>query len=164
MIRKNNTKPLVFIILILLLSNLALLFFFVLNNKPHERKYSNNEKGGLYTSLQKDVGFSQSQLDEYLQLRKEQFKTLKPYFEEVRKSKEGFYSLIPTDIAPDSLVQSKVNLISENQKMVDLQMFNYFKQVRNLCTDGQLEKFDSVLKKSVLGRMIGGSGRGKRSH
>ena len=164
MIRKNNTKPLVFIILILLLSNLALIFFFVFNNKPNERKYRNNEKGGLYTSLQKDVGFSQPQLDEYLELRKEQFKTLKPYFEEVRKSKEEFYALLPTENTPDSLVQSKANLISEKQNMVDMKMFNYFKQVRSLCTDGQSEKFDSVLKKSVLGRMTGGSGRGKRTH
>ena len=146
------------------MSNLALIFFFVFNNKPHQRKFGNNEKGGLYTSLQKDVGFSQAQLDEYAQLRKEQFETLKPYFEEVRKSKEDFYSLIPVENTSDSMVQSKVNLISEKQKMVDMKMFNYFKQIRSLCTDGQYVKFDSVLKKSVVGRMMGGSGRGKKSH
>ena len=164
MIKKNNTKPLVFIILILLLSNLALIFFFVFNNKPHERKFGNNEKGALYNSLQKEVGFSQEQLDKYSLLRKEQFKTLKPYFDEVRKSKEEFYSLIPSDSATDSLIQSKAANINEKQKMVDITMFDYFKKVRGLCTDRQLVKFDSAFKKSVLSRMIGGSGRGKKQH
>ena len=163
MIKKSNTKALVFIILILLLSNLALIFFFVFNNKPNERRSRENEKGGMYTSLQNDVGFSQIQLDKYAQLRKDQFETLKPYFEEVRKTKEDFYALIPTDSASDSLVQSKAVLINEKQKVVDIQMFNYFKKVRNLCTEGQFEKFDSVFKKSVVSRMTGNSGRGKRS-
>jgi hypothetical protein len=165
MIKKNNTKPLVFIILILLLSNLALIFFFVFNNNPKERRYDKNDMGGLYTSLQNDVGFSQSQLEEYSQMRKEQFKSLKPYFEEVRKSKQDFYSLILLDNNTDSLVQSKANMIGEKQKIVDMKMFNYFKQVQSLCTDGQREKFDSVLKKSVFNKMAGGSsGRGKRAH
>lgn len=164
MIKKSSSKPLVFIILILLLSNLALIFFFVFNNKPHERRFENNEKGGLYTSLQKDVGFSQPQLDKYAQLRKEQFETLKPYFDEVRKSKQEFYSLMLIDSTSDSLVQSKANLIGTKQNLVDMKMFHYFKQVRNLCTDGQFEKFDSVFKKSVISKMIGGAGRGKRPH
>ena len=164
MIKKNNTKPLVFIILILLLSNVALIFFFVFNNNPNERKSDKNDKVGLYISLQKDVGFSQSQLDKYSLLRKEQFQNMKPYFDEVRKSKEEFYSLIPAQSPPDSLVQSKAIIINENQKLVDIKMFNYFKKVRDLCTEGQVAKFDSVFKKSILSRMMGGQGRGKRPH
>ncbi|MEO9012257.1 MAG: hypothetical protein ABI266_03495 [Ginsengibacter sp.] len=133
------------------------------NTNPHERKFDKDDKGGLYLSLQKEVGFSQSQLDKYSLLRKEQFQNLKPLFDEVKKSKEDFYSLVPSVNPPDSLVQSKANIINQNQNIVDVNMFTYFRKVRNLCTDGQLEKFDSVFRKSVMSRMTGRPGKSKRS-
>lgn len=156
----TRTKSLVFIIVLLLITNLVLLGFFILKN-PHEKKMNpNREKGSMYTALQTEVGFSESQLKEYQQLRKDQFQNLKPLFNNVRISKEKFYNLLYQENPSDSLVKVSADSIGYHQKLLDLQMLNYFKRIRQTCTPGQLPKFDTAMKKN-LQRMTGRPGKNK---
>lgn len=159
----TKTKSLVFIIILLLITNVALMIFFMVKHKPGEKGYRDREQSGMYNSLQKEVGFSEDQLKQYQTLRKEQFQKLKPLFNEVRKSKENFYSLLYVENPTESLINAVADSIGQNQKILDLQMFTYFQKIRNTCTPGQLPKFDSTIKKVVL-RMMGGPGRSKRDH
>jgi protein CpxP len=145
-------KALVSIIIFLLITNFAMLIFFMVISKPVDRKYRNHEQNGIYTLLQKEVGFSKGQLDQYQDLRNQQRKNVSPLFNEIKKSKEDFYDLLYSGNASDSIAQT--------QKKIDLQMFNHFKMVRNICTPDQVQKFDSSMKK-VITRMTSRPGRGK---
>lgn len=156
----TKTKSLVFIIILLIITNVVLMVFFVLNNQPHERKHNNHDKGGLYTTLQKDVGFSDAQLKQYQQLRKEQFQCLKPLFNQLRSSKENFYNLLYVENPSDSLVNTAADSIGHQQKLLDVQMLSYFRKIRKTCTPTQLPQFDATIKKTLL-RMTGKSGRTK---
>jgi Spy/CpxP family protein refolding chaperone len=102
------------------------------------------------------VDFSKSQIDQYLQLRSQQRTQGKPLFDSLRKSKENFYALLEQSSVADSIRNNFADRIAATQKQLDLQMFNYFQEVRKICTPQQLPQFDSVIKKTVI-KMIGGN-------
>ena len=152
----TKTKSLIMIIVFLLITNIAMLAFFVLG-KPAERRQRNHESNGMYKSLQNEVGFSESQLKQYQALKDQQMKTVRPKFNEVRQSKKDFYELISSAQVSDSALNADADSIAQKQKNLDMQMFQYFKNVRKICTNEQTEKFDSLMKK-VIGRMVGRPG------
>ena len=159
----TKTKSLVTIIIFLLITNIGMLIFFILVSKPADRKPRNHETNGMYTSLQNEVGFSKEQLDKYQLLRKEQMGKVRPLFNEVRNAKKDFYGLIYSENISDSLIEADADSIAQKQKSLDMQMFGYFKNIRNICTPSQIQKFDSTLKKEVT-RMVGRPGKDNREH
>ena len=90
-------------------------------------------------------------------MRKDQLDTIHILFDQLRKSKMDFYNLIYSSQVSDSSLNTAADLIAERQKKLDLQMFNHFKTVRNICTPDQLQKFDSTIKKVFI-RMTGKAG------
>jgi len=117
----------------------------------------------MYNSLQNEVGFSREQLGTYQSLRKEQLQRVKPLFNEVRNAKKDFYSLIYSENISDSLINADADSIAQKQKSLDMQMFLYFKNIRNICRPDQTQKFDSTIKKEVA-RMVGRNGKENQEH
>lgn len=159
----TKTKSLVTIIIFLLITNIAMLIFFILLDKPIDKRQRNHETYGMYNSLQNEVGFSKDQLDKYQTLRKEQMGKVRPLFNEVRNAKKDFYGLIYSENISDSLINADADSISQKQKSLDMQMFGYFKNIRNICTPSQIQKFDSTLKKEVA-RMVDKPARNSQAH
>ncbi len=153
----KKTKSLITIIIFLLITNIAMLIFFVLLSKPSEKRQRNHEQNGMYNSLENEVGFSKDQLSQYKNLREEQMKKVHPLFNQVREAKKDFYGLINSTRVSDSLLNADADSIAQKQKNLDMQLFGYFKNVRGICTPGQTQKFDSLMKKVVV-RMIGRPG------
>ncbi len=158
----TKTKPLITIIIFRLATNIAMLIFFMILSKPVERRPRNHELNGLYKSLQNEVGFSKDQLDQYQVLREDQMKKAHPIFSDLRKEKKNFYELIYTSQASDSLINANADSIAQKQKYLDLQMLHYFENIKNICSPGQKQKFDSVINKVVV-RMVGRPGRVNRN-
>ena len=150
-------KALVFIIIFLLVTNFILLILFMSNNS-FDKKQTKHDQKGLYTLLQKEVGFSDVQLNQCQALRTQQRKTIKPLFNSIRGSKESFYELLYKENLPDSILNKSADSIAAAQKQLDLQMFDHFKNIRNICTPEQVPKFDSSIKK-VIARMISWPGK-----
>jgi Spy/CpxP family protein refolding chaperone len=159
----TKTKTLVTIIVFLLITNVAMLAFFIMSNGPVEKRQRNHEQNGMYNSLKDSVGFSKDQLNKYQLLRKEQMGKVRPLFNEVRNAKKDFYGLIYSENISDSLIEADADSIAQKQKSLDMQMFGYFKNIRNICTPSQIQKFDSTLKKEVT-RMVGRPGKDNREH
>lgn len=160
----TKTKSLVAIIIFLLITNIAMLIFFILLSKPVDRRQRNHEYNGMYNSLQNEVGFSKDQLDQYQALRKVQRDKVRPLFNELRNAKKDFYGLMYNNDISDSLINVDADSIAQKQKTLDIQMFTYFKSIRNICTPGQIQKFDSSINKEVA-RMVGGRpGNNRKEH
>ena len=150
-------KALVGFIILLVLIDIILLIFFILYQSPSEKRTHSREQNGMATVLEKEVGFNKNQVDQYLQLRIQQRASGKPLFDSLRKAKENFYALLGQPSTVDTLINSYAEKIAITQKQLDLQMFNYFQEVRKLCTPQQIPQYDSVIKRTVM-KMIG-SGR-----
>ena len=154
----SKNKSLISIIIFLLITNVAMLIFFLALNNPAQKNSHSYDQNGISGLLQKEVGFTKEQLDTYQSLRKDHFDKVHVLFDELRKSKIDFYNLIYTQQASDSSVNKAADLIAEKQKTLDLQMFNHFETVRNICTPDQLQKFDTTIKKVIM-RMTGRPGK-----
>ena len=150
----SKTKSLVTIIIFLLITNVAMLIFFIALSKSPDKRQKFHEQNGMYNSLQNEVGFSKDQLDQYQALRKEQREKARPLFIELRNAKKNFYGLIYNKNIPDSLLNADADSIAQKQKMLDMQMFRYFNNIRNICSTDQLEKFDTLINVQIT-RMVG---------
>ena len=158
---KTKSRSLVTIIIFLLITNVAMLIFFIVLSKPANRRLRNHEPMGMYNSLQNEVGFSKDQLNKYQVLREAQMKEVHPLFNDLRDAKKNFYEMIYVSGSSDSLIIANSDSIAQKQRNLDIQMFHYFKNVRNICTPEQTQKFDSVISKVVM-RMVGRPGKDNR--
>ena len=152
-------KALVTLIILLVLTDVVLLIFFISHQSPSDKRGHSRDQNGLAAVLSKEVNFDTSQMSQYMQLRSSQRAAGRPLFDSLRISKENFYALLGQSSVSDSIINNYAEKIAMSQKQLDLQMFNYFQQVRKLCTPQQLPQFDSLIKKTVI-KMIGGG----RSH
>ncbi len=145
-------KTLLFIIAVLLISNIALVVYTFTGRCEHKPPTKDQNKSGITSALQNEVGFSEQQLAQYKNLREEHWKIAKPLFDSMQKGKELLFNLTQTASVDDSLVQNAAASIASHQKLMELQSFRHFKQVRDLCSAEQLPRYDSVLKKIVSKR------------
>ncbi len=159
----TKNKSLISIIIFLLLMNLAMLVFFLVLNNRAPKDFHQHDQNGMSGLLQKEVGFTKAQLDSYQALRKSRSDKVHLLFEDLRKAKANFYELMSTSKVSDSSVIKAADLIAEKQKTLDLQMFNHFQMVRNICTPDQLQKFDTTIKK-VITRMTARPGKDAHEH
>src|SRR5690606_10200280 len=145
----SKNKPLIFIIAILLITNIALLVFFLNYSKP-EKPGDKGTRGGMVSAtLKKDVGYSDEQIGEYKKMKEEQFKTMRPIMDDIRKSKDSLFRLLGSATAEDSTVDQLAGDIAMKQKEMDLLAFGHFKTIRSHCTPDQLPKYDSMVVKMI---------------
>ncbi len=103
--------------------------------------------------VKNEVGLTDEQAIIYDSLRNDQFKVMKPLFQDVTKSKEEFFSLIYQPSVSDSVLNEHATRIGQKQTALDLSTFHYFQSVKALCTEEQKPKMDTFLKQ-IIKRII----------
>jgi len=151
----NNPKSriLIFLVIFLLLTNIAMLLYFTVFNKPFARANHGDRRGPVGTFLQNEAGFSKGQMDTLDSLKKEHRTAIRPLFDDLGRSKDSFYQLLGKPGVSDSVLSASAAEIGKRQAALDLQFFQNFISIRNLCTEQQLLKFDSVMP-SLAARMM----------
>ena len=146
----RNHKLLLLIIGVLLVANIGLLYYFVFNKPAHPPKLTEQEmRDRAKEKVKNEVGLNAEQVDVYDSLRSNQFKIMKPYFEDITRSKEDFFSLIHQQNVSDSVLNAYASRIGERQMALDLSTFRYFQSIKALCTEEQKPKMDSFIKQIV---------------
>lgn len=152
----TKSRMLGILVVILLITNVAMLVFFVFL-KPTPPQGQNRAKRGGYdvtVFLEKEVGFTKAQMAAYDSLRTQHWNTMKPNFNGMRIAKDSFYQQLYRASVADSVINAYGDSIALKQKAIDMQVFRHFQQVRNLCTDDQRPKFDSLINQ-VIRKMSG---------
>ncbi len=145
-----RNRNLLIIIAVLLLTNIAVLAYFLGQKKPgkHIAPQARTERAGIANMLQEEVGFNEQQIAEYKVMKDRQRETIRPMFDDMRKTKDSLFRMLSYEGAgSDSLVNRLADAIASKQKALDLQTFRYFKQVRGLCSAEQQPKYDSLILK-----------------
>ena len=154
----KNHRLLLLIISVLLIANIGLLYFFVLNKPGHPRKMEPEEmKKMAMEKVKKEVGLNDDQAIAYDSLRSQQFRNMKPLFQDLTKSKEDFFALIYQQGVSDSVVNSYATKIGEKQMALDISTFHYFQSIKDLCNEEQKPKMDSLIKQ-IVKRIINNNG------
>ncbi|HEY9364335.1 MAG TPA: hypothetical protein VIQ00_13800 [Chitinophagaceae bacterium] len=145
-------KFLIFLISILLITNIAMLVFFVWK-KPIDQRDRGERRVSTSELLKTKIGFSETQMKEYDQLKQEHRESMRPLFDSIRIAKEDFYKQLNQPSVNDSVLNITAANIGKKQQMIDLQVFNHFRKVRGMCTGDQQPKFDSLIN-GIIQKMI----------
>jgi protein CpxP len=147
---KPGNKILVIIIITLLIINIGTMLFFIL--KGHEQRgLHSNIKAAIPEFLQNDIGFNSQQMAQFDSLKKVQNEKFKVTMEDMRTSKQGEFKQLGDAAFSDSVMNDMVNHSLEKQKILELQFFQYIKDIRKICTSDQQAKFDTSFYK-ILSR------------
>jgi protein CpxP len=161
----SRSRRLIVIIIILLLTNLAILAFFLWPKSGQGTNRTAPKPGyGMAETLKKDIGLDSQQVKELNRLREEHWKKMKPLFEDLQNTKNEFYLLLKSPETPDSVINTAASQIGQKQKLIDLQVFQHFRNSRLVCTPEQRPKYDSLVQ-IIIKRMSSpsrGSNKGKR--
>lgn len=135
---KSKLLPILLVVLILL--NAFLIFMLI--NKTHQNKEIRTEKNFLVEQLQ----LSDSQKEKFVVLDQAHKEKMQLLSHEVKKQKDVlFNSFSNASFNVDSLIAITGNL--EIKK--ELEVFNFFKSVRELCNNEQQNKFDGIINKAI---------------
>ncbi|MBO9592353.1 MAG: hypothetical protein J7599_05535 [Niabella sp.] len=145
----NNTernRTLIFIIALLLITNLALLAYTFISSKKHP---SDKEREGFTGALKHEVGFSDSQLEQFKQLKEKHWTSAKIDMEQIRKIKQRLFDLTKQPVVADSTIARLADSIAILQKGAEIKAFHHFKATRAICTPEQQPKYDSLMTKII---------------
>lgn len=155
---RSKNKVLLLVIAILLISNIVLLAFLFGSKEAPKTPPQARPGGGLSEYLKKDVGFSDQQVAQYDQMKKDHRSKMHPIFEDLRNTKLQFYLKLKDSTVVGDSIFSAARIIGEKQTNLDVQIFNHFRNVRSICTPEQQVKFDSIYP-SIIKKMTEGPRR-----
>lgn len=157
--KQNRSKVFLVIIGILLIANIAMLSFFLMKKDNGRNEKRPDRKAMIADFLKKEIGFNQAQLQQYDTLSDRHRDNVRKMYDNHRSSKDNQFKQLAASNFSDSIINNMADQSAASQKIMELQMFNHLKNIRALCTPGQLPKFDSLFVK-ILNRR-GGEGRKK---
>ena len=152
---QNKNKVFIVIIAILLIANIAMLAFFLPKKDGADHTKRPDRKAYISNFLAKEIGFNKDQLVQYDTLSNLNREKIGSLFENIRKNKtEQFKQLVAGNFS-DSTINMLAEQSAANQKIIEIQMSNHIKSIRQLCTAEQLPKFDSLFSKVFYKRPEG---------
>ena len=158
----SRSRRLIVIISILLLTNIAILAFFLWPRSGQNKNAAGPKPGyGMAETLKREVGLDSQQVRELNRLREEHWKKMKPLFEDLQHTKNEFYLLLKAPETPDAVIDSAASRIAQKQKLVDLQVFQHFRNSRLVCNPEQRPKYDSLVQ--IIIKRMSGSSRGSNN-
>lgn len=148
--RVLNNKVLLFIVAILLVANVAMLVYIFRMREPVKTgSRTERQKSPITEFLQNEIGFSPDQMAAFDTIRQNHRQKLKPLFEDIKTAKVAFYKSLTNPGVNDPALDSAASVIGQKQKLLDMQTFKNFKELRTLCTPDQQPKYDSLIVKEI---------------
>jgi protein CpxP len=157
--KQNRSKVFLAIISILLVANIALVSFFLLKKDDGKREKRPDRKAMISAFLKNEIGFDTIQLKQYDTLSDRHRENMKKMMDSLRTPKDQQFKELAAANFSDSAMNSLAGQSASTQRTMELRMFNHLKNIRLLCTQEQLPKFDSLFGK-ILNRK-GGDGKKK---
>jgi periplasmic protein CpxP/Spy len=142
----TKNKILILLVAVLLLTNIAMLVFML--SRPCGKKNMRRSREAAMTEfLQKDMGFSPQQLQQYDSLGRQHRESMGAMFDTMRNAKAQLLKKLAAEGFTDSAMAQAATLSAGKQQQMELLMLQHFKTIRNLCTPMQQAKFDTLYYK-----------------
>lgn len=136
--KKSSDKIFIIIIALLLLANVATLAILLTGRKPSE-----DYKNAMRNYLQKDIGFSPKQIEEFDTIKSLHRREVKPIFEVMRENKKINLQQLGAAGFSDSALAATAVAAGTEQQAMELKMLKHIRDIRNLCTPSQRAIFDT---------------------
>lgn len=151
MTTEPKNKILLIIIGVLLITNIVLVSFLLIN-KPFSKKGMQGDRSIMIAAfLQNEIGFNQQQLKQYDSINVPNRTKVKAMFDTLKSYKENEFKQLAINDFSDTAIFKTANIISTKQKEIEIVLYKHYKEIRNICSPEQLQKFDSLFYK-ILNR------------
>jgi len=134
----NKLKFLVMIIVILFAGNMILLAVYV----QHKKESFNPDKPK--NIIIERLDFDDHQITAYSMLVDEHRKVIRSKNSEILQSKKALYLLL-TQTDQEKICDSLTSTIAKLQKEIETIHFEHFLDIKNLCNQNQLEKYELLV-------------------
>ena len=145
MIDQSKNKILVIIIAVLLLINIGMVIFIL--KTPEKPSFHNDFKAAMPEFLQNDIGFTSQQMQQYDSLSGTYNKKFKTSMDELRSSRKQEFKQLANTGFNDSSIDTIALISTSNKKSLEINLLQYTKDIRKICTADQQAKFDTLLYK-----------------
>lgn len=155
LIKMSNMKkniPLYILLVFLIIVN----GFFLINylgKSDHKRP-----KGEQENFIVRELKFDAGQKEKFEELDIAHHKRMKHISESERKLKGGLFGSVSNETITASQIDSIVSQIGDLAKEKELEIFQHFSAVRNLCDNKQKDKFEQILRRALHGKRHDGPG------
>ena len=156
--QQSKNKTWIIVIAVLLLANVVLLSIF-LTRKTETKKSFNDRDKPMAAYLKKELGFTDSQLNSFDTIRNQHRQEVKQVFDRLRAGKTETFKALGAKGFTDSALIEAATFSASQQKEIELKLLTHLRDIRNLCTPEQRQKFDTGFYK-VMTR--GKDGRDKK--
>jgi len=135
--------------------------FFLIN---HLSKANRKGPKGPGNFIVKELQFNKDQLNNFDQLNDQHHNKMRLLSDDLRKLKDELFSKISVASVNENEVDSLTTLIGKKEKEKETEIFNHFRNIQDICTEKQKEKFKIIIKDALRrgddkGQRPPGSGR-----
>ena len=125
---------------VLLAANVILLFMlFRKTEKPVERRPT------AFAQMVRGLGLDSAQQLIFKQRKDSFMKSMKPVWDDIRKSKYDLYLQLQDENTPDSVIERLTAVIGQKTMVSEEMQFKHFRELRNVCTVEQQARFDTLI-------------------
>ncbi len=139
----EKTKLLTLLVICLVILNIGLLAYLFLGSRkthPPKRVMKSSPKEIIIEKL----NFNAKQIANYEELIKDHRAKISATEKQNKELKNSLYQFLLKSSENKSIVDSIVNLLGENQKLIENIHFNHFADIKKLCEPDQMESFGEL--------------------
>lgn len=139
----RQKRVLLIVITILFLANIATLVIFFVSGPIKKKHGGDSRKEKMQGYLKKELGFNDQQLNTYQSISDQHRQSVDTIYRNMRREKEIRFEEMSSQNFSDSSIEQSAARMAENQKMLEVKMLNYLREVRALGNVSQRVKFDT---------------------
>ncbi|MEX0288588.1 MAG: Spy/CpxP family protein refolding chaperone [Flavobacteriaceae bacterium] len=137
--KKNLLLTLLLVFLVVMNGILLFLFF----KKPGKRPLPPHE------FVVKELRFTDEQMREYEKIRMDFDHNMRPLHRERMQLKEALFAKMSETDVEEKEIDSITALIGASEKERDMQVFNHFRAIYDLCDERQKEHFAKIVNRAL---------------
>ncbi|WP_422107995.1 Spy/CpxP family protein refolding chaperone [Winogradskyella sp.] len=99
--------------------------------------------------ITKRLDFSEDQLKQFNALEVGHREKMTSISEQIRRSKDALFNNVSKANIDRSVIDSITSVIGDYEKEKDLEVFNHFRAIYNICNESQKAKFDDLIKDAL---------------
>ena len=141
-----QNKTLIIVIAALLISNLVLLGAYFWGREKKTPQNNKNDRSPV-EYMTREIGFDSTQKQQFKEYWESVSGNNRQLYDSIRINREVLYSNLKLEPQPEALVDSLAGKIAGFEKQISLNNYRHFKKVREMCSEEQQVKLDSVINR-----------------
>ncbi len=123
--------------------------FFLINYMGDSKEDMPREQDRSKNFISDRLNFSEEQSNLFDELEREHREKMRSFSEQIRRSKDALFNQISKPEVDASTIDSITSAIGEFEKKKDMEVFDHFRAIYEICDDTQKTKFNKLVKDAL---------------